>query len=271
MSRSAVRPAARPTRVDGTTRSGTTPRVRARSQRLRAALTGLTGLAVAAAAALGAATPATAHDVLLESDPADGATLATPPERIVLTFNNPVLQVSPTIAVTDPDGTAVGDSAAVVDGANVSIDLPVDVPAGTYDVQWRVVSSDGHPIEGELSYDVEQSAAPEPTTEPTEPEPEPTDPAPTAEPEPEEPTDPEPTTDPEETADPETAEPGPADPDADDAGFPSALAVTLALVMLVATGAVAWWLRRRSGRGDQPGTDQTGTDEPGGPSPGPGA
>lgn len=128
-----------------------------------AALAALFAALLAALLALGA--PAQAHDTLLESDPADGATLETSPEAITLTFSADVLEVSPLVRITDESGEQLAEITPSVDGPVATAALEEPLPAGTSTVQWRVVSSDGHPIEGTFEVTVEQDAAAEETTE----------------------------------------------------------------------------------------------------------
>ena len=128
-----------------------------------AALAALFAALLAALLALGA--PAQAHDTLLESDPADGATLETSPEAITLTFSADILDVSPLVRITDENGEQLAEITPSVDGPVATATLEEPLPAGTSTVQWRVVSSDGHPIEGTFGVTVEQDAAAEETTE----------------------------------------------------------------------------------------------------------
>ena len=128
-----------------------------------AALAALFAALLAALLALGA--PAQAHDTLLESDPADGATLETSPEAITLTFSADILDVSPLVRITDENGEQLAEITPSIDGPVATATLEEPLPAGTSTVQWRVVSSDGHPIEGTFEVTVEQDAAPEETTE----------------------------------------------------------------------------------------------------------
>ncbi len=128
-----------------------------------AALAALFAALLAALLALGA--PAQAHDTLLESDPADGATLETSPEAITLTFSADILEVSPLVRITDESGEQLAEITPSVDGPVATATLEEPLPAGTSTVQWRVVSSDGHPIEGTFEVTVEQDAAAEETTE----------------------------------------------------------------------------------------------------------
>ncbi|MBD8063424.1 copper resistance CopC family protein [Oceanitalea stevensii] len=120
---------------------------------------------------LGLGPAAQAHDMLVASDPADGAVLDAPPESITLTFNNPPLEVGSVITVVDADGTTLVEGEGTLDGADVVLALDAELPAGQLEVRWRVASSDGHPIDGVIPFEVTAPAEPtEPaTTEPTEP------------------------------------------------------------------------------------------------------
>lgn len=103
------------------------------------------------------AIPARAHDQLLGSDPADGAILDTPPGAITLTFSAEILPVAPTVRVQDAAGAVVVDADPFVAGAVVTQPMPT-VPPGAYTVTWRVVSTDGHPIEGTFAFTVASAA-----------------------------------------------------------------------------------------------------------------
>lgn len=117
-------------------------------------------LAVLATVLLGAAmllapAPAHAHDSLISSDPADGATLETSPEQITLTYSAEVLEVSPVVQISAGEGGEPVELTPVIDGTTVTAEIPEPLAAGTHTVQWRVVSSDGHPIEGSFTFTVE--------------------------------------------------------------------------------------------------------------------
>lgn len=118
----------------------------------------LAALAAALTATVLLAGPAAAHDALSSSDPQDGATLTAVPGEISLTFTAEPLEVSPEIVVTDESGSVVMDDAPQVDGFDVLQQLPEDLPSGVYDVAWRVVSSDGHPIDGAFSFTLDLPA-----------------------------------------------------------------------------------------------------------------
>ncbi|MFF2268523.1 copper resistance protein CopC [Cellulosimicrobium cellulans] len=148
------------------------------------ALPALFALLAAAALALGlaaavttlTAAPASAHDRILTSDPADGSQLATPPTAITLTFSTEPLPVEPQVVVSDSAGTVVTQGAPTIEGstATLALDPAVALGGDTYTVAWRVVSSDGHPIEGTFAFTVaaqpEAPVSEEPTTEEATPE-----------------------------------------------------------------------------------------------------
>jgi copper resistance protein C len=133
----------------------------------RAALTASAAVVLAFGMALvGAAAPASAHDQLLSSDPAPGASLDALPAELVLTFNAELLGDGGgnEMQVTDAAGTSLADGPAVVDGTRLVQTLTPAAADGEVTVLWRAVSSDGHPISGEFAFSVTGSAdAPEPT------------------------------------------------------------------------------------------------------------
>ncbi len=120
----------------------------------------LVALLLALAAVLATAGRADAHNALLGTDPADGSTVAAPPERITLTFDQPAQALGTEIVVTGPDGATVSTGTAELVDNTVSQALAADLPAGAYAVQWRVTSADGHPLSGELAFTATEGAAP---------------------------------------------------------------------------------------------------------------
>ncbi|MDN5859610.1 MAG: copper resistance protein CopC [Pseudonocardia sp.] len=96
--------------------------------------------------------PAAAHARLVSSDPADGASLATAPSKVTLTFNEQMQEGFTTLTVIGPGGTAWQDGQTQVAGNSVSIGVKPLGPAGTYQIGYRVVSDDGHPISGSVSF-----------------------------------------------------------------------------------------------------------------------
>ena len=118
---------------------------------------------VLVALVIGTALAASAHNTLISSDPKDGTTVAEPPAQLTLTFNDDILAVGSAMQVTGPDGTVDLD-APTVDGPRLVQQLPDGLPAGGYEVVWRVTSADGHPIDGTLRFTASAGAAATPAT-----------------------------------------------------------------------------------------------------------
>jgi methionine-rich copper-binding protein CopC len=110
-------------------------------------------LAAGAVLALAGAQSASAHDELLGSTPEAGEVVETAPEAVVLTFSNDVIETGTVVEVVDHHGEPVDLGETEVLGPEVSAALPADL-SGEYQVRWRVVSSDGHPIEGTIDFGV---------------------------------------------------------------------------------------------------------------------
>lgn len=110
---------------------------------------------------------ASAHERLESSEPAADAVLTVLPTRVQLTFSGAVS--SPTLVVRNAAGDQVGDGEPLLDGALVTLPLPGDLPNGGYTVEWRVVSSDGDPVSGDLAFTVAapETAAPPPSSSPS--------------------------------------------------------------------------------------------------------
>lgn len=111
----------------------------------------------AALALLAGAGLAAAHDALVGSDPSDGASLATAPAQVRLTFTEaPQAAVA---TVTGPGGSRWEARPAEVLGSEVTVPLRPLGPAGVYTVGYRVVSSDGHPLTGTVRFILTQPGA----------------------------------------------------------------------------------------------------------------
>lgn len=123
-------------------------------------------LALAAVAAVGiSAAPANAHDELVSSSPAAGEAFVTAPTEVVLEFSEAVLEVGTEVIVSDIAGSNWVASTPVVNGTTVAVPLKSGMPAGAFEILWRAVSSDGHPIEGTIAFTIAESA----TAAPVEP------------------------------------------------------------------------------------------------------
>jgi copper resistance protein C len=123
----------------------------------------LVGLVIGGVLATGA--PAFAHNELTGSDPEEGQEVEQAPDEIRLEFLASVDAANAEFDVSGPDGSVMADDAEV-DGDVVLI--PVEPgPAGDYEVDWRVLSSDGDWVEGTVAFTVTVGAEPSPGPSPT--------------------------------------------------------------------------------------------------------
>lgn len=104
--------------------------------------------------------PAAAHASLTGSDPVDGETLAEAPEEMVLEFSEQLDAPSTQVALVAPDGEVVSLPDPVIEGDTLT-QTGVFPAVGEYTFSYRIVSLDGHPVEGSIVFTVE--SVPEPT------------------------------------------------------------------------------------------------------------
>ncbi|MGH3561349.1 MAG: copper resistance CopC family protein [Mycobacterium sp.] len=91
---------------------------------------------------------AAAHAVLVSTDPARDVELAAGPARVSATFNERLQTTFAAMTVVGPDGNLWSTGEAQVQGAVVSVAVRSLGPAGTYTVNYRVTSADGHVVSG---------------------------------------------------------------------------------------------------------------------------
>ena len=124
----------------------------------------LDGLAGAVAALAICASPAAAHNELIGSIPEDGSTVATTPEVVELAFDQPVQGEFDQMAVLDEDDGHHEDGEVEIVGGRVR--QPVgELEPGRYRITYRIVSADGHPVTGTVTFTV-SSDGPSPTAAP---------------------------------------------------------------------------------------------------------
>lgn len=102
-----------------------------------------------------------AHAVIESTVPASNEVLGASPPEVVLTFNEPIDDSIGWIRLFDETGERVA-AFGIAHGDRESIvvaDLPT-LDDGGYLVVWRVVSADGHPVEGAFGFSIGTSSAP---------------------------------------------------------------------------------------------------------------
>jgi copper resistance protein C len=112
------------------------------------------------------AAPAFAHEnVLASSVPPASATVAEPPERVMLTFKWPIQPGSAVVTVVGPDGaTQWQHGEAEVADRSIHVGLRPLEPAGRYEVRYQGVSGWGHPFQGKVSFTLAPPVAAAPAT-----------------------------------------------------------------------------------------------------------
>ena len=114
----------------------------------RTSLTGLIPLLL-----LLATGEATAHASLDRAEPRVGNTVATAPREVTLWFTQKLEPAFSTITVTNPAGQRVDTGKPRVNGNQMAVSLRSS-GAGTYRVNWRVLSVDTHTTDGNFSFQV---------------------------------------------------------------------------------------------------------------------
>ena len=130
---------------------------------------------ISAAALLGlglvtlTAIPSQAHSQLVSSSPANGAALTDPPSEIVFTFDENLLPDLDTISINNDQGVNVTSQQVEPVGNTLSMPWTVTIEAGTYQVAYRIVSGDGHPVTGAISFTFGTSRSPLASQAPSRP------------------------------------------------------------------------------------------------------
>jgi len=105
-------------------------------------------------------TPAFAHDELVDQSPRTNEVVAAGVIEIKLTFSNDLIALGDgsgsEIVILNADGAPMNNGCAVVEGNIAIAKAAIDEP-GVYQVGWRAVSSDGHPISDSFRFEVENS------------------------------------------------------------------------------------------------------------------
>lgn len=116
---------------------------------------------------------ASAHANLDTSDPAPNAIVPEAPASVTMTFTEPLERTYSKAELYDQDGNLV-DGTSIEAGDNDSamvLELPPDLPNGTYTVLWRTLSTaDGHTAQNYFAFTIGTEADVTATTGPAEEE-----------------------------------------------------------------------------------------------------
>lgn len=106
--------------------------------------------------------------MLISSDPADGARLTAAPGSVTLVFDQSVRQGFAQISVNGPGGAAFADGTTAVSGAKATVKVKPLPAAGDYVIGYRILSSDGHPVSGKVTFTLTTAGAAAPAVQPSQ-------------------------------------------------------------------------------------------------------
>ena len=95
------------------------------------------------------------HATLVSSEPAANSRLTSSPTRIRLVYSEPVEGKLAKVSLVPSAGTRIVLRAGADPRDVHAVIAPVDsLGPGSYEVEWRVVSADGHPVDGTFAFTV---------------------------------------------------------------------------------------------------------------------
>ncbi|GAA2524344.1 copper resistance CopC family protein [Winogradskya humida] len=106
------------------------------------------------------ATPAWAHAQMIASTPPKDATLTTAPTAITLTFTERLNPGFTTIVLSNAARQRMPAAPPAIDSATGTLTLTQPLTNGPYTVAYRVVSVDGHTVQGSYPFTVADPALP---------------------------------------------------------------------------------------------------------------
>ena len=94
---------------------------------------------------------ASAHSELERAEPRAGSTVRQPPSEVAIWFSQKLEPAFSTIAVRNAAGQRIDAGKTRVDGNVMRVQLK-SIGAGSYQVNWRVLSVDTHRTQGSFSF-----------------------------------------------------------------------------------------------------------------------
>jgi copper transport protein len=115
---------------------------------------------LAGAALLVPAAGAFGHAAFVGAEPGPGLRLERAPQRVVLTFTEPLNQRLSRVAIARADGRGVPVEARAAAARRLVLRPAATLATGAYEVRWHTVSTvDGHALEGSFSFGVRAPAS----------------------------------------------------------------------------------------------------------------
>lgn len=117
---------------------------------------------VAGVMSLGVASPALAHNVVEDRDPAADSVVSTSPVTVSISTNDVFLDTGDAtrgfaIVAQDDAGFYYGDGCVIINERTMSATIDLGGP-GTYTVLYQFVSADGHTLQDSYTFDFEPGA-----------------------------------------------------------------------------------------------------------------
>jgi len=104
--------------------------------------------------------PSQAHTQLVSSSPADGAILEVAPTAVTFVFDEPLLSHLDTVSINTESGVNVTSKSVKPNENTLSMPWPIDLMPGRYQVAYRIVADDGHPVTGSITLSYGTPVAP---------------------------------------------------------------------------------------------------------------
>ncbi|HWZ38779.1 MAG TPA: CopD family protein [Bradyrhizobium sp.] len=100
---------------------------------------------------------ASAHASLAFAEPRDSTVLAQAPKTVQLRFNESV--TAGAVNLIDAAGKLRSDATVEAKDEAITVTLPADLPRGTQIISYRVISQDGHPVSGAVTFSIGEPTA----------------------------------------------------------------------------------------------------------------
>ena len=100
--------------------------------------------------------PVNAHTKLISSSPAVGSEIDNWPNQIILEFDEDLISLdtekSNFVVANNALGDQISEPDEVINGNSISVTLSPNEVKGPVLIYYRVISADGHPVEGEYKF-----------------------------------------------------------------------------------------------------------------------
>ena len=104
--------------------------------------------------------PSQAHSQLVSSSPTSGAILEVAPTVVTFVFDEPLLPHLDTISINTESGVNVTSQSVKPVKSTLSMPWPNGLKPGKYQVAYRIVADDGHPVTGAITFSYGTLTAP---------------------------------------------------------------------------------------------------------------